>query len=108
MMLIMHYWAHGELPNDQKQLMAIARMTPDEWAGNCHVLAKFFDNQWRQKRVEKELKKSKNISERRALAGLKGAWSKHGKLAANVWQMPTQSQSHLVRGLTKKKEGDQQ
>lgn len=88
MLLLMHYWTHGELPEDQKQLMAIARLPADSWAGNCHVLAKFFDNKWRNNRMEKELAKLKKLSEKRAYAGLKGAWSKHGKLSGNVWQMP--------------------
>src|ERR1017187_9983294 len=104
LLLIMHYWTHDGLPNDQKQLMAIARMTPDEWAGNCHVLAGFFDTKWRNKRADAEIKKVKNISERRSYAGLKGAWSKHGKLAENVWQVPPHSQPHIDRGLGKKKE----
>lgn len=88
LLLLMHYWTHGALPNDQKQLMAIARLPADSWAGNCHVLAEFFDNRWRNKRMEKELLKCKNLSEKRGLAGLKGAWSKHGKLSGNVWQLP--------------------
>ena len=93
--LLMHYWTHGGLPNDQKQLMAIARLPPDLWASNCHVLAEFFDNKWRNPRMEKELTKCKSLSEKRALAGLKGAWAKHKGPIGNVWQMPPQSQSHI-------------
>jgi len=94
LLLLIHYWAHEGLPNDPKQLMAIARMTPEEWSGNCHIISEFFDNKWGQKRVDQEIKKAKSISEKRSYAGLKGAFAKHGKLAPNVWQMPPQSQSH--------------
>jgi uncharacterized protein YdaU (DUF1376 family) len=103
LLLLMHYWTNGELPNDQKQLMAIARLPPDSWAGNCHVLAKFFDNRWRNKRMEFELAKVKKLSEKRAYAGLKGAWRKHGKLGSNVWQMPPQPQPYIKKEATEKK-----
>jgi uncharacterized protein YdaU (DUF1376 family) len=96
LMMLFHYWVHDGLPTDPQQLMAIAKMTPEEWSGNCHIMAEFFDNKWRHKRMDKELTKAKNISEKRALAGLKGAWSKHRKYeGSNVWQMPPQSQSHI-------------
>jgi uncharacterized protein YdaU (DUF1376 family) len=95
LLLLMHYWAHGHIPSDHQQLMAIARFSPDSWERNWRVLAGFFDKNWRNKRMEKELAKSKNLSEKRAYAGLKGAWKKHGKDLANVWQLPPQPQPHL-------------
>ena len=64
--------------------MAIARLPAEKWAGNCHIVARFFDNRWRNKRMEKELAKVKSTSEKRALAGLKGAWKKHKKHLGNV------------------------
>ncbi len=79
LLLIMHYWANGSLPTQPEELMAIARMTPDQWSGNCLAIARFFTNDWRHSRIDEELDKSKNISEKRSLAGLKGAWSKHSK-----------------------------
>lgn len=94
LLLIMHYWANGGLPKTDAELMAIARMSHDEWSGNCHVLARFFDGDWCHGRIDDELKKSKSISESRALAGLKGAMSKHGKMNGNGWQLPPQSHSH--------------
>ena len=94
-LLILHYWAHGSLPTDERQLMAIARMTPEEWRGNCLAIASFFTPDWRHDRVEEELFKAKMISTKRAYAGLKGAWMKHGGPVANAWQMPPQSQSHI-------------
>ena len=79
LLLIGHYWCSGGLPTTDKELMAIARMTPEEWASNCYAIAKFFDHAWRQSRIDKELGKSKNIREKRSLAGVKGAWTRHGK-----------------------------
>ena len=102
LLLILHYWANGGLPHDENQLMAIAKMDAGKWYGNRVAIAKFFDKDWRHTRIDEELAKAKNISDKRALAGLKGAWSKHGRPVGNVWQMPTQSQSHIDKGAFKK------
>ena len=80
LLLILHYWANGRLPTTDSELMAIVRMTQPEWAANRYVLASFFDEHWRHSRIDEELAKVRKISEKRALAGLKGAWSKHGNL----------------------------
>jgi uncharacterized protein YdaU (DUF1376 family) len=79
LLLIMHYWSNGGLPTTDRELMAIARMTEPEWVGNCHAIARFFDRNWRHNRIDEEIIKSQNISQRRSLAGLKGAWARHGK-----------------------------
>jgi len=95
LLLIMHYWMKGGLPNDDRQLMAIARMTEQEWSTNCQTLATFFASGWRHSRIDAELLKARSLSEKRAIAGLKGAFSKHGRLVAIARQMPPQSQSHI-------------
>ena len=79
-LLILHYWANGRLPTTDRELMAIARMTTDEWAAHRYTLSVFFDQNWRHDRIEEELDKVRKISEARALAGLKGAWKRHAKL----------------------------
>jgi uncharacterized protein YdaU (DUF1376 family) len=96
-LLILHYWANEGLPTQPEALMAIARMTPEKWAGNCLAIAKFFDSQWRHSRLDEEIEKAKTVSQKRAYAGLKGAWSKHGGPVANAWQMPPHSHSHKER-----------
>jgi uncharacterized protein YdaU (DUF1376 family) len=95
LLLLMHYWANGSLPQDCGQLVAIARCSDEWWAGNCKILAQFFDNRWRNKRMEKELSKAKTISDKRSLAGLKGGWKKHNSYSGHILQMPPQSQSHI-------------
>ena len=67
-------------------------------------LLDFFDNQWRHKRIDAELARAKEISDKRGLAGLKGAWARYKKPVGNVWQMPPHSQSHTERLLGKKKD----
>src|SRR5690242_14580178 len=97
LLLIMHYWMKARLPSDEKQLMAIARLCQSDWDSNRDTLASFFDPGWRHPRIDAELAKARSLSEKRSLAGLKGAWIKHGHVVANAKQKPTQSQSHIER-----------
>lgn len=90
LMLIMHYWQKGSLPNDDKRLASIARATPEQWASMKATLSEFFTEAWRHKRIEAELEKSKQAYERRALAGKKGGISK----ASNAVAMPEQCSSN--------------
>ncbi len=82
LLLIFHYWANSGLPTTDKELMAIARMTPDEWGSNCYAIAKFFDKNWRHEVIDGELLKAKTKSQKRSLAGLKGAWTRYGKISS--------------------------
>lgn len=95
LLLILHYWANRGLPTTDKELMAIARMTPDEWDSNCYAIAKFFKPNWRHERIDDDLEKAKEISDKRSLAGIKGAWTRYGKNGFQNKQMPTHSQSHI-------------
>lgn len=31
MLLLMHYWMHGELPSDEKRLSLVAKLDPKSW-----------------------------------------------------------------------------
>lgn len=72
MLLIMTYWQRGEaLPSDDRKLARIARMTPDEWAENREDLEEFFqvsETHWQHKRIEAELQKVREKSEKAASA----------------------------------------
>lgn len=72
MMLIGHYWMTGGLPNDDKRLARIARMTQEEWAEARETLAEFFHDGWRHKRIDQEISDAQEAYERRANAGRKG------------------------------------
>lgn len=75
MLLIMHYWAKGGLPDDDAKLCRIARMERDEWEDSRDTLAEFFKDGWRHERIEKELADAQSAYERRAAAGRKGGSS---------------------------------
>lgn len=89
LLLIMHYWSTGNLPDDDGALARIACMTPAEWRKNRPTIAAFFGDGWTHKRINNELAKSAEISSKRAAS----AKQRHSKSDANAEQMDTQSQS---------------
>ena len=59
LLLIMNYWQRCKpLPNDDRKLARIARMTDDEWAVSKDNIAEFFQvsgDEWRHSRIENEI-----------------------------------------------------
>lgn len=72
LLLLMHYWRKRELPEDDKQLAAIAKLPLRIWLDVKPTLQDFFYDGWRHKRVEAELQRRLEVSEKRAIAGAKG------------------------------------
>lgn len=75
LLLIMKYWRDGGLPSDEGMIRRYAKMTPDQWAESRDVIAAFFDDGWRHKRIDAELSKADEIIEKRRSA----AESRHSK-----------------------------
>ena len=71
MLLIMEYWRNGGLPDNDAKLARILGVSADEWAELSPVLQEFFEPGWKHKRIEVELSKHSDISERRAAAANK-------------------------------------
>lgn len=81
LLLIMHYWRTGGLPDDDVQLARIARATPAEFRGARPIVEAFFLPGWKHKRIELELAKAKRISGSntdKARDAANARWSKHG------------------------------
>jgi len=106
LLLIMHYWQRGELPADHESLKRIVGLHgvdgENQWRSICKAIAPFFDENWRHKRIDAELKKSREISEKRAMSGRKGGLLNRGKnnngrfvTQAIAKQRDGQSQSHI-------------
>lgn len=76
LLLLFHHWSTGSLPDDDRQLSAIACMTPAEWRRARPILIKFFDEGWRHGRVEKDLEEANSNYEKRAKAGSEGGKAK--------------------------------
>jgi uncharacterized protein YdaU (DUF1376 family) len=69
LLLIMHYWAKGGLPDDDAQLATIARLSLAQWRKARPVIQAFFYDGWQHKRVEREIAEAAERYERFARAG---------------------------------------
>lgn len=78
LLLIMHYWSTGSLPDDDRQLAAIACMTDREWKQWKPIIKAFFHDGWKHKRVEAEFAEAERKYRNRADAGSKGGNAKAG------------------------------
>jgi uncharacterized protein YdaU (DUF1376 family) len=72
LLLMMHYWRKGELPDDDRQLSKIAKLPLKTWCDYRATLQDFFYEGWKHKRIDAELAKMMRVSEKRAIAGQKG------------------------------------
>lgn len=72
LLLMMHYWKKGELPDDDKQLSAITKLPMRIWLDTRETLQAFFYDGWRHKRIDEELYRMEEKTARRAAAGQKG------------------------------------
>jgi|GEM_PF-2754709 len=74
LMLIMHYWVNGGLPDDERMIARLSRMSADQWAESRDILAGLFRDGWRHKRIDEELAKAEEIIGKRKAA----ANARHG------------------------------
>lgn len=72
LLLIMHYWRKGGLPDDERQIAKIAKLSSKAWASHRCVLQEFFHDGWKHTRIEKELAKMMKVAERRQMSGSLG------------------------------------
>ena len=72
LLLMMHYWRKGELPDDDRQLAKITKLPLKTWRDYRPTLQDFFHEGWKHKRIDAELARMMRVSEKRAVAGQKG------------------------------------
>jgi uncharacterized protein YdaU (DUF1376 family) len=72
LLLMMHYWRKGELPDDDRQLSKITKLPLKTWREYRPTLQDFFHEGWKRKRIDAELTRMMRVSEKRAVAGQKG------------------------------------
>jgi len=85
LLLIMHYWQNGSLPDNERLISRIARLTADQWEESRDVLAMLFGPGWTHKRIDAELAKADEIIEkRRAAADVRYKKSKSTAHAVHV------------------------
>lgn len=69
LLLIMHYWQNGCLPENERLIARIARMDAAQWEDSREILAMLFGPGWSHKRIDTELAKADEIIEKRRSAG---------------------------------------
>ena len=75
MLLIMHYWSKGSLPDNDKRLASIARLSLEQWGDMRPTISEFFGDGWKHDRIDGELETAAKAYERRAAAGRSGGLS---------------------------------
>lgn len=75
LLLIMHYWSNGGLPDDDRKLARIARNTNAEWQKTKKNIEEFFESGWQHKRINAELARAAEKSSK-AKASVEKRWSK--------------------------------
>jgi uncharacterized protein YdaU (DUF1376 family) len=95
LLLIMHYWTTGGLPNNDGQLARVARMTQDEWQEARPVIHAFFTEGWRHKRIDQELADVERLSALGRTAGLASAAAKNAAKSTGVNGSPTDRQRNV-------------
>ena len=76
LLLMLHYWREGSLPNDETKLRRITRTTAKEWAQTLPAVSEKFTSEWRHNRIDKELARAEYAYQRRANAGRSGGLAK--------------------------------
>lgn len=72
LLLMMHYWRQGSLPEEDRQLAAITKLSLRAWHDCRATIQAFFYDGWKHKRIDVELSKMERATGRRAAAGQKG------------------------------------
>lgn len=103
LLILMHYWRTGPLPNEPERLRRVARLTMKEWAEDGADILAFFTvtgDVLTHKRVDHELSRAKAMTEAKARAGQRGSqkrWQKDGTAIAepspSQWQTDAPSPS---------------
>ena len=75
-LLIMSYWVHGGLPDDDRQLARIVRCSDRQWRSMRPLIEPMFQKGWKHKRIDEELEKATLKAAKRADAGRAGGESK--------------------------------
>ena len=99
MLLIMHYWVKGSLPENEDAIRRITRMDNRQWAANRDDLSYLFSTGWRHKRIDAELGKAIEKSK----VNSANAGKRHESRNAPAERTHTQSQSQLESQLEERK-----
>lgn len=94
LLLIMHYWQNGQLPQDEAKLARIARMPLPDWAIISETMRALFGSGWTHKRIDAEITRASDMTGKRKAAGKAGAAARHGKRIAIAEQTHAGAQAN--------------
>lgn len=101
-LILMQYWTTGPLPDDDRKLAGLARMTAKEWEKHSATIREFFfkgiDGMLHQKRADLELAKAASISGKRATAARASHEQRGSKPDANAPAIAEQMHTHARAG----------
>lgn len=83
LLLIMHYWRMGGLPEEDRQLANITRLPLRIWQDIKPVIQDFFQDGWKHGRIEFEMTEAARASETAKKAGLASGRARRRKNVAN-------------------------
>jgi uncharacterized protein YdaU (DUF1376 family) len=83
LLILMHYWRKGPLPNDLAKIAQIAKLGSDAWSIPQALLSEFFflaeDGMYHQKRADREIEKwqgKRQSAQEKAAKAAKARWNK--------------------------------
>jgi uncharacterized protein YdaU (DUF1376 family) len=86
LLLIMHYFKRGELPNEEGALARIAKISVPQWRRQAAPAMALFSRQnghWNHRRIDAERERARSVSEVKQAAGKQGAMKRWPKAYAN-------------------------
>lgn len=92
LLMIMHYWQNGSLPENERVIARIAKLSTEQWEESRDILAMLFGPGWSHKRIDAELSKADEIIEKRRAAA-EARYSKGKKETSDANAMHMQSRS---------------
>ena len=79
LLLIMHYWDMGGLPENDEEMARILRVSNKQMLSIWLAIAPFFDEHRHHKRIDAELEKYETIRTKRQISGMKGGLASRGQ-----------------------------
>ena len=97
LLLMMHYWQHERLPDDDDRLARIARLPIKRWLSMRPAIRSYFDEGWIHQRVEREIQEAKDKFERLSRAGKKGGRPRKNekRLESEAFERLSQNEKRL-------------
>lgn len=103
LLLIMDYWRNGPPPDDDEILAQIVKLDKAKWRKSRGVLSRMFNVEngiWKHKRIDAEIIRATDISDKRKAAGKAGAAKRwDGKGMANAMANASQTDKQTDRQL---------